>query len=79
MKCIYSKLFVYIICIYWCDAELVSKNYNELYNSVSHEEQEMNELMSVSRKDVKKTVVLIGWMVLYINTLILLALLKRYI
>ena len=34
-------------------AELFSKKYNELYNSVSYEEQEMNDLMSVNKKDVE--------------------------
>ena len=29
------------------------KKYNELYNSVSCEGQEMNDLMSVNRKDVE--------------------------
>ena len=28
------------------------KKYDELYNSVSYEEQEMNDLMSVNKKDV---------------------------
>ena len=36
-----------------CIAELFSKKYNELYNSVSYEEQEMNDLMSVNKKDVE--------------------------
>ena len=36
-----------------CIAELFSKKYDELYNSVSYEEQEMNDLMSVNKKDVE--------------------------
>ena len=36
-----------------CIAELFSKKYNELYNSVSYEEQEMNDLMSVYKKGVE--------------------------
>ena len=36
-----------------CIAELFSKKYNELYNYVSYEKKNMNDLMSVIRKDVK--------------------------
>ena len=36
-----------------CIAELFSKKYDELYNSVLYQVQEMNDLMSVNKKDVK--------------------------
>ena len=58
-----------------CIAELSYKKYNELYNSVSHEEQEMNDLMSVNRKDVE-TFCVNSMDDTFINTLIRLALLK---
>ena len=61
-----------------CIAELFSKKYNELCNSVSYEEQEMNYLMSVNKKDVEIICVnsIDDTLYISINTLIRLALLK---